>query len=215
MDVKLIVATGKHIGEKLPVSGPKFIIGRSDECQLRLGSDLISRHHCAIMIEDGYVAVRDFGSKNGTFVNGEQVRSEQELKNGDRLTVGQMEFLVELVVNVSGKKKPKVNSVQEAAARTVESGADELDLASWLAEGETVVANSAHTETQPIPEPLVKQDAAPSAEPPAKEEETKASQPAKPAKNTPTRPIFGNKIANSADSREAAANVLKAFFNRH
>jgi pSer/pThr/pTyr-binding forkhead associated (FHA) protein len=210
MDVKLIVANGKHIGEKLPVSGPKFIIGRSEECQLRLGSDLISRHHCAIMIEDGYVAIRDFGSKNGTFVNGERVRSEQELKNGDRLTVGQVEFLVELVVNVSGKKKPKVHSVQEAAARTVESGADELDLAGWLAEGETVVGSSAQTETQPLPAPSVSPDAAASTAPPSEQEEAK---PAKPASDTPTRPTFGKK-AVAADSREAAANVLKAFFNR-
>lgn len=220
MDVKLIVANGKHIGEKVPVSGPKFIVGRSEECQLRPRSDLISRHHCAIIIEDGYVAVRDFGSKNGTFVNGERVRAEQELKNGDRLTIGQLEFLVELAVNVSGKKKPKVHSVQEAAARTVESaGDDELDLANWLNDGDTSPGSSAHAETQAIPEAPAKEDAeedvvAASDSQADDKDAKKAEEAAKQTKAAAAWTSTPKKAANSADSREAAANVLKAFFNR-
>lgn len=216
MDVKLIVANGKHIGEKIPVSGPKFIVGRSEECQLRPRSDLISRHHCAIVVEDGYVAVRDFGSKNGTFVNGDRIRAEQELKNGDRLTIGQLEFLVELVVNVAGKKKPKVHSVQEAAARTVESaGDDELDLADWLNDGDTSSSSSAHAETQTISETPAEDDVVVASD--TQSEEQKAAEEREAMKQTVTAPglsALPKKTANSGDSREAAANVLKAFFNR-
>lgn len=242
MDVKLIVANGKHIGEKIPVSGPKFIIGRSEECQLRSRSDLISRHHCAVVIEEGYVGVRDFGSKNGTFVNGERVRGEQELKNGDRLSIGQLEFLVELVVNVSGKKKPKVHSVQEAAARTVESSGDELDLANWLSNGDTSPGNSAYSETQTIPGATIRNDAAvaetqvaaaakeaaakeaAATEAAAKEaaamelteeEAEKQREAAKRAKAAAAWAEVQKKASGAGDSREAAANVLKAFFNRH
>ena len=33
---------------------------------------MISRHHCAIVVDQSYVAIRDFGSKNGTYVNNER-----------------------------------------------------------------------------------------------------------------------------------------------
>ena len=121
MDVKLIVASGKNKGESILVAGPKFYIGRSEDCHLRPNSDLVSRHHCAIIVEEGYAAVRDFGSKNGSFVNGERVQGENELKTGDMLQVGPLNFEVELVVELAPKKKPKVHSVAEAAARTVEA----------------------------------------------------------------------------------------------
>jgi pSer/pThr/pTyr-binding forkhead associated (FHA) protein len=132
MDVKLVVAKGKHKGKELPVARPKFMIGRAKDCQLRPLSDAVSRHHCAIVVEDGGVNVRDYGSKNGTFVNGDRVVGKRELKNGDRLKICELEFDVQLNVGVSGKNKPKVQSVQQAAARTVESGEEDLNLDRWL-----------------------------------------------------------------------------------
>ena len=93
MRLKLVVVGGSHNGEEIQVSGPKFFIGRDRECQLRPNSDVISRHHCALIVEDGYVAVRDFNSKNGTFVNGKRVVGEQELKAGSELGVGPLRFL--------------------------------------------------------------------------------------------------------------------------
>ncbi len=138
MEVNLIVVSGKSAGQKVPVAGPKFFVGRAEDCHLRPGSDLVSRHHAVILVEEGFVAVRDFGSKNGTFVNGEQVRTERELKNGDRLKIGPLEYEVELVVYVGGKKKPKIHSIQEAAARTVQAADDgEPDISDWLDEDET------------------------------------------------------------------------------
>jgi len=97
MEVKLVVTNGRHTGREIPIKGPKFFVGRAEDCHLRPGSDLVSRHHCVILVEDGLVAVRDFGSKNGTFVNGEQVMPEQELKDGDRLVIGQLDFNVKFV----------------------------------------------------------------------------------------------------------------------
>ncbi|MFC1597464.1 FHA domain-containing protein [Planctomycetota bacterium] len=138
MEVTLIVVGGKNAGKEVPVAGPKFFIGRAEDCQLKPHSDLVSRHHCAIMVEEAFVAVRDFGSKNGTQVNGERVQGERELKAGDRITVGDLELEVQLGVGIGGKKKPKVKSVQEAVARTVEvSGDDGMDLDSWLADTDT------------------------------------------------------------------------------
>jgi predicted component of type VI protein secretion system len=134
MEVKLKVTDGKHAGQEIPVPGPKFIIGRDEDCQLRPGSDAVSRHHCVILIDETYVGVRDFGSKNGTYINGERIVGEQEIKPGDRLKVGPLEF--ELVVNhkLGGKKRPAVHGLKEAAARTAEARpSGDIDVTQWLA----------------------------------------------------------------------------------
>jgi len=133
MDMKLKVLEGKNAGKEIPVKTTKFLIGRAEDCHLRPGSELISRHHCAILIDEGYIGVRDFGSKNGTFVNDERVVGERELKAGDRLTVGQLQFEVHVAHNIGAKKQPPVHDVKEAVARTASNAAkDPLDISSWL-----------------------------------------------------------------------------------
>jgi pSer/pThr/pTyr-binding forkhead associated (FHA) protein len=133
MEVKLIVLGGQKSGQEVPVVGDRFVIGRGEECQLRPGSPMVSRRHCVILLEEGRVAVEDLGSKNGTFVNGEEISGQRELKAGDKLSVGPLEFEVRVAVPIGGKKKPKVRSVQEAAARTVQAAAGEdVDIAQWL-----------------------------------------------------------------------------------
>ncbi len=106
MDVKLIVVGGKHAGTEIQVPGPKFFIGRGEDCHLRPQSEQISRHHAAILLESGSVAVRDLSSRNGTYVNGERITEQTELKNGDRVQLGPLEFDVELAVSMSGRKRP-------------------------------------------------------------------------------------------------------------
>ena len=70
MQVTLKVVGGKHNGREIKVVGSKFTIGRAEGADLRPTSDLISRNHCGIFIEKGEVVVEDFGSRNGTFING-------------------------------------------------------------------------------------------------------------------------------------------------
>jgi pSer/pThr/pTyr-binding forkhead associated (FHA) protein len=138
MDVKLVVMGGSRAGQEVPVPHAKFLIGRAEDCHLRPASDLVSRHHAVILVEDGFVAVRDFASKNGTFVNGQRIKKEQQLKSGDRLKIASLEFEVRLDVPVAGKKKPKVHSIQEAAARTVETvqADDEIDIGDLIGDVE-------------------------------------------------------------------------------
>src|SRR5690606_34827618 len=106
------------------------------ECNLRAGSDAISRHHCLILrTADGYT-VRDLGSRNGTYVNGERITEETELKQNDTLRVGPLEFRCEMSIDIDRSKKPKVKDVAEAVARTSAKSADEDlsedDISRWL-----------------------------------------------------------------------------------
>ena len=99
MQVQLKVVGGKQSGQLISINRPKFMIGRADDCQLKSKNELISRYHCVLLVEEGYVGVRDLGSRNGVFVNGEKIDQETELRNGDRLTIGPLEF--EVVISVA------------------------------------------------------------------------------------------------------------------
>ena len=216
MDVRLKVLVGKNAGQELSVPGPKFFIGRAEDCQLRPRSDLISRHHCVLLIEDGFVAIRDFGSKNGTLVNDERIAGERELKQGDRLTVGPLEFEVVVHAPAPSKKRPKVDSIKEAAARTAEGHRDseKLDVSQWLGDGDSKVGNADTrvinmNETgeldlgngHSMPAPV-----ASTPEPAAKPEPVAAK--AGPGKLPPVPK------GSQVDSRSAAADVLNKFFKR-
>ena len=96
MKVNLVVAQGVHEGKLIAITGPEFLIGRDPHCQLRPASPAISKQHCGVFARDGKLFVRDYGSTNGTFVNGEQVAGEREITNHDRLKVGPLEFTIRI-----------------------------------------------------------------------------------------------------------------------
>ncbi|MDR1962881.1 MAG: FHA domain-containing protein [Planctomycetaceae bacterium] len=204
MDVQLVVASGSKAGQVIPISGPKFIIGRADDCHLKPRSELISRYHCAVISEEGYVAIRDLGSKNGVYLNGERISMEHELKNGDKLSIGPLEFFVHLTVDVKGQKKSKVESISDAVTRTVEIQSastkpdeKEAEIADWLlAAGES----DQEQETKTIDASnLLAQ---------LQSQSQVASEPEESKEETGTF----KKTDAPASSRDAAANLLKNFF---
>lgn len=78
-------------GERYPLMGALTVLGRDDQADIILDDPGVSRRHAELRVTtDGphtVVAVRDLGSTNGTFVNGERITSSH-LTNGDQLTVG-------------------------------------------------------------------------------------------------------------------------------
>ena len=88
MKLKLVVIGGKKAGMEIPISVPKYVIGREEGCHLRPQSPLVSRKHCVISAANGSATIEDFGSANGTFVNGEKLQQRRELKNSDRIKIG-------------------------------------------------------------------------------------------------------------------------------
>ena len=152
MDARLKVILGTNAGKEIRLLGPKFLIGRAEDCHLRPKSDLISRHHCVLLLEEQGLTVRDLGSRNGTLVNGQRVSGECELKTGDNLEVGPLKFEVSVSTLSVPAKRPKVNSIKEAAARTAEGNhSGEPDINDWLqgaADDATIGADSAGVDTE-------------------------------------------------------------------
>jgi predicted component of type VI protein secretion system len=77
---------------------PEFLIGRADDCDVRLIDHSVSRHHCAIAVDitARSVRVRDMESRNGTFVNDERVWGMCTLEDGDKLTVGHVPLTIHI-----------------------------------------------------------------------------------------------------------------------
>ena len=71
MKVSLVVASGVHQGKVIPITGSQFFIGRDAQCHLRPASQAISKRHCGVLVRDGKVYIKDYGSTNGTTVNDE------------------------------------------------------------------------------------------------------------------------------------------------
>jgi pSer/pThr/pTyr-binding forkhead associated (FHA) protein len=68
-------------------------IGRSSGAEFTVDAALVSRLHCRLTAGAAELQVRDLESTNGTFVNGNRV-TESTLKDGDRLGVGRVEFVI-------------------------------------------------------------------------------------------------------------------------
>ncbi|PYS48089.1 MAG: hypothetical protein DMF68_14220 [Acidobacteria bacterium] len=95
MQVTLRVLSGPHAGRSFIFDQhDTFLIGRSDTAHLCLPEDrFFSRNHCLLEIAPPRCFLRDLGSTNGTYVNGQKVQ-EAYLRNGDRIQGGQT-FLCE------------------------------------------------------------------------------------------------------------------------
>ena len=73
---------------EFPLEGDALEVGRDDDVAIRVDEPLVSRRHARLEKRgDGWVLV-DLGSTNFTRVNGERIRREQELADGDELTFG-------------------------------------------------------------------------------------------------------------------------------
>ena len=114
MRASLTVLSGPFAGEKIAVSHGKLLIGREVDCHLRPESALISRHHCALLLDDYTLRVRDLGSRNGTYVNGRRIgNGETILINGDHVSVGDMACQVDVHPEAPNADEPTTPVAQE------------------------------------------------------------------------------------------------------
>jgi diguanylate cyclase (GGDEF)-like protein len=83
-----IYPTGSAMGSRYPLREKPLVVGRGDDCDVRITDNSVSRRHARIEhAADGYV-VADLGSTNGTFVNDRQLDGPVALHDGDYLRVG-------------------------------------------------------------------------------------------------------------------------------
>ncbi|MEQ1830055.1 MAG: FHA domain-containing protein [Pirellula sp.] len=225
MQVMLKVLSGNHEGKLIPIKDEKFLIGRSESCQLRPKSESISRKHCVIVQKDGRVLALDLKSRNGTFINEKQLSPDKAkiIKSGDRLRCGQLEFEVLIEVGIANSKQPEVSSVKEAADRITEQSSnldsrESFDISAWLEEADQIDRSAPtlekEVETRQITmedttrlESTQMEEGTPDPEVPAEEAAKKRFEKKPPIKlpKMASGPLKGN-------TKDAATETLKKYF---
>jgi pSer/pThr/pTyr-binding forkhead associated (FHA) protein len=195
MQVKLIVLQGTNAGKEFVIPTPQFLIGRADQCHLRPRSDAIGWRHCALVSDGRQVVLHDFQSESGTYVNEQRVEGRITLNSGDVLRVGPLAFQVDIDGDSGGADR---------LAAYEEGGAPERPAS---------VVPTANAQARPADSAAVpaENDA-----PPSKsrwkrwlglaKEESPKKEPGK----LPTQPKF----VETSDSGEAAAEMLRRFFQK-
>ncbi|MEQ8789904.1 MAG: sigma 54-interacting transcriptional regulator [Pirellulaceae bacterium] len=99
MNAYLTMIEGTRAGERIALSAGDNRIGRGLECQVVLSDPLTSRVHAVVRWEDDSWWVRDAGSRNGTYVNGQKI-DDARLIDGCRIKLGTTEFQFHQTSNV-------------------------------------------------------------------------------------------------------------------
>ena len=71
------------------------VIGRREDCDLRIPLGDVSRKHCRVVRDGEILKIEDLGSSNGTYLNGQRVQ-EALLSPGDSIQVGPVVFVLQV-----------------------------------------------------------------------------------------------------------------------
>lgn len=89
----LTIDSGVVPGKKFELAEGQSVIGRSSDCEVAVDVAAVSRRHAAVSHQNGAWLLQDLGSRNGTLLNGAVVREAMPLREGDRITVCDQEFI--------------------------------------------------------------------------------------------------------------------------
>src|SRR5438270_5820328 len=75
--------------------GSAVSIGRASDCSIPVKDRYLSRKHAEIVADHGSWILKDCGSANGTYLNGNRVERDHPLRTGDRIRLGDTEIVFE------------------------------------------------------------------------------------------------------------------------
>jgi predicted component of type VI protein secretion system len=82
-------------GPPIDITKDLVVVGRKEDCDVRLEHKSVSKMHCVLVKTDGLLLLRDLGSTNGTRVNGTRVRRAALLPN-DQISIAHYKFRIYL-----------------------------------------------------------------------------------------------------------------------
>ncbi len=120
--VRINTAQGGKV-QSWPLELPA-IVGRGEEASVFIDDESISRSHCQLLLgPDECLVVRDAGSTNGTYVNGDRIKQTHSLVPGDALQLGSVTLMIEYTSDTDPglpvKKKVNVSTTATQPMRTI------------------------------------------------------------------------------------------------
>lgn len=104
----LIIRHDENPDIEIAIESDSITIGRGEECDVTLEERKISRQHVRIFKDkDGY-SIEDLESKNGTWVNGQQIKGTRRLYDGDEI---QMALVIHMQFIGSGSTAPLTHEI--------------------------------------------------------------------------------------------------------
>src|SRR3954469_7894066 len=96
VSANFIVKAPSGLEKAYPMRQMTLTIGRSDQCDISVKDSSMSGRHAEIKKSEGDITIRDLGSANGIYLNGERIE-EAELYDGDVLRLGQTSIRIDVV----------------------------------------------------------------------------------------------------------------------
>ncbi len=94
---------GKLAGQEIPLPEGRHVLGRSEECQIKITEQGVSKKHAELEVDKQGVTILDLHSSNGTFINGVKIQ-ESEIRPKDKVSIYRTTFdIIELSKNQVAK----------------------------------------------------------------------------------------------------------------
>ncbi|MCC7192691.1 MAG: FHA domain-containing protein [Phycisphaeraceae bacterium] len=93
MNLSLVMFKSDGARRDFAIEKARIVIGRTNNCDLRIPLSSVSRQHCEVRVEGDKAILRDLGSSNGTYHNSVRIQ-EVVLRPGDEISVGSVVFFV-------------------------------------------------------------------------------------------------------------------------
>jgi len=91
--LRLVLKFQDSVLQEIPLDEKEVSIGRSPDNGLVIDNPAVSHYHARVFHEEGRMMIEDFGSMNGTFVNGQRVKMVS-LGSGDSVLIGKHTILI-------------------------------------------------------------------------------------------------------------------------
>lgn len=121
MNATLVMFKADGTRREFPLAKPRTVLGRTNNCDLRIPLSSVSRQHCEVVLDGQAIKLRDLGSSNGTYHNSVRVQ-ESVLRAGDEIVIGPVVFT--LVVDGQPQDIKPVRTIVGAPEADVRMGTE-------------------------------------------------------------------------------------------
>jgi serine phosphatase RsbU (regulator of sigma subunit)/pSer/pThr/pTyr-binding forkhead associated (FHA) protein len=119
---QLVFIKGFNKGGSVELLGERIVLGRNADCQVVLNIPAVSREHAVIRKINGKYYIEDLKSRNGTFINDQEVSARTQLKDNDKIKICDcvLAFLDDQTLPLNPGDLPAVQTEEEGSS-TIEA----------------------------------------------------------------------------------------------